>query len=309
MAITNYDVEEDTYIPSRSLNKPYASGTHDAWAQVDRGYFSPTRDSTRVLVPGVYCFRVVRETVVIKPELMYADELYALPDSVAELVSNEFAKFCGVADRYRQLKLSHRRNILLYGPQGAGKTSTVMRTIARAVEMGYPAFQADTNPEVFVSGLRMFRALEPGRICLVFMEDIDALIDKFGEQSILSLLDGESQVDGTFIVATTNFPEKLNKRIVNRPRRFDRVIKVKKPDAAMRRQYIEIKLGLIGEVNEKKINGLLEASDGLSFSAMTELIISTEIMDIPLDEARTVLRKLEKGKPSSDEESGRMGFD
>lgn len=189
-----------------------------------------------------------------------------------------------------------------------GKSSVVHRIIHHAVQNGGIAVQMDVNPELFTTGLRMIRGVEPDRPIVCFMEDIDALIEKFGEASLLSLLDGESQVDGVFNIATSNYPEKLDRRLVNRPRRFDRVIRVEKPSQDLRRQYIEKKLELTDTVDANKVEVLLEASEGLSFSALTELIISTEIMEIPLEEAKKIIRKVEKNKHSSNEEKQKMGF-
>lgn len=311
MSLTNYDLDEDTYVPRSTLNRSYPVGKYDAWVELDRGYRIPSHNTANKLEPGVYCFRIHRDNVCIKQEKMYTDELYELPDSIAQLLCREFETFCESEDGYRQFKLSHRRGVLLYGPQGGGKTSTVHRVVHHAIERDGVAFQMDVNPELFIAGLRMFRSVEPSRIIVCFMEDLDALIEKFGEPSILSLLDGEAQIDGVYNIGTTNFPEKLEKRIINRPRRFDRVIKVKKPDENLRREYIRKKLELAPDYkeDETKLKGLLEASDGLSFSALTELIISTEIMKIPLEEAKTIIRKLEKSKPTSEEDKGKLGFD
>ena len=40
----------------------------------------------------------------------------------------------------------------------------------------------------------------------------------------------------------TNYPEKLDKRVKSRPRRFDRVVKINNPNKEMRKKFFEIKL-------------------------------------------------------------------
>lgn len=308
MHLRDYDIDEDEYVPRGTLNRQYPKGKFNSWVELDRGYQVPSHNTREQLEPGVFCFRIHREQICLKKENLFTDELYEFKDSIAELICNEYKKFAASRDQYLALKLSHRRGIFMYGAQGCGKTSVVHRIIHHAVDSGAIALQMDVNPELFTAGLRMIRGVEPERPIVCFMEDIDALIEKFGEASLLSLLDGESQVNGVFNIATSNYPEKLDRRLVNRPRRFDRVIRVEKPSQDLRRQYLQKKLELLGQVDEAKIEALLEASDGLSFSALTELVISTEIMDIPLEEAKVIVRKVEKNKHSSTDEKGKMGF-
>jgi SpoVK/Ycf46/Vps4 family AAA+-type ATPase len=80
--------------------------------------------------------------------------------------------------------------------------------------------------------------IEKHRPIVVMIEDIDAIVDKKGESAMLALLDGELQIDNVVFVATTNYPERLDKRLVNRPSRFDEIIKIGMPSAAARAQYI-----------------------------------------------------------------------
>lgn len=309
MRLTNYDLDEDEYVPRGMLSKQYPKGKYSSWVELDRGYRAPSHNAVDTLENGIYCFRIHRDQLTVKQEKLYSDELYELNDSIAELICNEYEKFIEAKEKYQKLRLAHRRGIFLHGSQGCGKTATFQRVVQHSIKHGGISFQMDVNPELFSAGLKMFRSIEPDRTAVCLMEDIDALIEKFGEASILSLLDGEAQIDGVFNLASSNYPEKLDKRLINRPRRFDRVIRVDKPNDSIRKQYIETKLALLGEVNEERVIQIIEATKGLSFSALTEFIISTEIMDIPLEEATQIIRKLEKNKPSSTEDKGRMGFD
>jgi SpoVK/Ycf46/Vps4 family AAA+-type ATPase len=120
------------------------------------------------------------------------------------------------------------------------------------------------------------------------------------------LLDGESQIDFVLNLATTNYPEKLDRRIVARPRRFDRIIKVDMPGATVRQAYFEAKLT---DASPAEIESLVEKSDGLSFAAMAEIIISVKCLDNNLEETLETLREMHKRTPSSREyDSREMGF-
>ena len=51
-----------------------------------------------------------------------------------------------------------------------------------------------SQPQIALSVFPMLRRIEPARPLIVVMEDIDELMS-FGEHEILSLLDGEKQID------------------------------------------------------------------------------------------------------------------
>ena len=54
-------------------------------------------------------------------------------------------------------------------------------------------------------------------------------------------MDGELQIDNVLFVATTNYPEKLDRRLVCRPSRFDIIRKVGMPTASAREVYLQTK--------------------------------------------------------------------
>jgi len=45
-------------------------------------------------------------------------------------------------------------------------------------------------------------------------------------------------VDKALNIASTNYPEKLDRRIISRPRRFDRILRIDAPDARVREAYL-----------------------------------------------------------------------
>jgi len=127
------------------------------------------------------------------------------------------------------------------------------------------------------------------------MEDLDAHINRHGEEQVLGLLDGESQITGVLNIATTNYPEYLDKRIVSRPRRFDRLVFIGHPDAETRKLYLSRKLKINGEMAKKWAID----TEGFSFAALADLVISVECLEIPYYNALEKLRKIMSEKQSS----------
>ena len=98
------------------------------------------------------------------------------------------------------------------------------------------------------------------------LEDIDSFVGKDGSYSetvLLNFLDGAGSCDGVVTIATTNYPEKLQERITNRPSRFDRRYEVIKPNAETRKFYIENKLQK-GDLQRVNIPDLVDKTEGFT---------------------------------------------
>lgn len=129
--------------------------------------------------------------------------------------------------------------------------------------------------------LQLLRALEPERPLVLIYEDFDSLVQINDEHTLLALLDGEYQIGNVIHVATTNYPERLEARWVNRPGRFDRVITVGPPIAAAREFYVRAKAP---SVSDKAIARWVGASNGWSVAHMREFIVAHHIMGEKDDE-------------------------
>ncbi len=169
------------------------------------------------------------------------DELLDLPDSSSEKVIKEIETFWSKKDVYVAMKVLWKRGILLFGPPGSGKTTCVQQVAKGIIDRGGCAIYVD-HPGIAATALSMARRIEPDRPLVIILEDLDSIVYKHSEADLLALLDGELQIDNVVFIATTNYPEKLDKRIINRPSRFDVIQRVGMPSAAARRQYLISKL-------------------------------------------------------------------
>lgn len=119
--------------------------------------------------------------------------------------------------------------------------------------------------------------LARGGRCLIVLEDIETSMSDPAEKSALL-----NAIDGVFshlapggallIVATTNHPEQLDRALLQRPSRFDRVFVFQSPNAELRRQYLQGKSKL--EPTETELAELVEQTEGMSFAFLQELIVS-----------------------------------
>ena len=222
------------------LEKPPQSVILDfrQWQEGACGAFRPSAKTIPALPSGVYTPEMDQYGPFLLRKNIAADDLLELPDSVNASVLAAMGRFWASRDRYVKHGLLYKRGLLLWGPPGSGKTATVQLVIAQLLKQGGIVVLAD-NPRLLEILLAPIRQIEPARNLIVVLEDIDEIINSHGEKSLLSLLDGEAQVDNIVYLATTNYPDRLGARIVNRPSRFDERIFVGMPSAVARRSYLD----------------------------------------------------------------------
>ena len=259
------------------------------WAVCGPHTYKPVSSTFPKLQSGVYSIAVSQyHGIIYQRKNICVDDLLRFPDSVSDKILAEITTFWGKGKKFQEHGFLHRRGYLLHGPAGSGKTCLVQQIIADIVNADGLVFQCTNHPAVFNDGLSQFRKVEPHRPVVCLFEDIDAIVEEHGEDEILTLLDGENQIDRVLNIATTNYPEKLDKRLVARPRRFDRVLEIGMPSPAVRKMYFEKKLNISG----MEIDKWVASSDGFSFAACAELVISVCCFEKKFEEAVGTLKEM-----------------
>ncbi len=251
------------------------------------------------LPAGVYSITVDRNDdrpVFVRRDVK-TDGIVALQESITKSVIHEIQTFWGKEKLFTSYGFLHRRGYLFYGPQGTGKSSVVKQIMEDVVRRGGLVFLCD-NPKFLNQALVTLRQAEPERQLVCVFEDIDAIIAKYGEDELLALLDGANMIDHVLNIATTNYPERLDRRIVSRPRRFDRVIKVDVPNEKIRREFLKAQLP---KLSKKQLDELVSKTEKLSLAALSEMIISVYCLGNKLDDTIEILTALADGKPSSED--------
>ena len=259
------------------------------WAVCNPHTYKPVSTTFPKLQSGVYSVAVSQyHGIIYQKKNICVDDLLRFPDSLSDKILNEITTFWGKGGRFQEHGFLHRRGYLLHGPAGSGKTCLVQQIIADIVKADGLVFQCSNHPAVFNDGLSQFRKVEPDRPIVCLFEDIDAIVEEHGEDEILTLLDGENQIDRVLNIATTNYPEKLDRRLVARPRRFDRVIEIGMPSPLVRKMYFEKKLN----VSSEEIDKWVLASDSFSFAACAELVISVCCFEKKFEDAVKDLKEM-----------------
>lgn len=296
--IPNYHESDERYYSKEELAlKPVQ------WGMFALNQYKAISITHKQLPSGIYTLtKDERDNMVVfvKKNTVHDNliELTGIPNQIAK----EIDEFWGKEDKFKEVGFLHRRGYLIYGAHGVGKSSLIHQIVDSLIKVGGIVFYCN-DPKLFNDALNAFRQVEPTRKIVCIFEDIDAIIKKFGESDLLSLLDGENQISGVVNLATTNYPELLDKRIVGRPRRFDRVYKIENMTEKGRMDFLKKKLP-----KGQNFKEWTKKTKNLSIAGISEAIISVLCFNKTIDEAVDIMETLAKNK-SSDDGDAPIGFE
>jgi len=260
------------------------------WANFGNGAYTVIHSANDVLPAGEYEVSVTPQNIKFIEKKPSSDELmFTTKNSMASKLSKEIEAFWGKADTFKQHGFLHRRGYLLHGKPGCGKTCLIKQITTDFVEKDGIVIHAEGRINNVILGVNMLRSAEAKRRILVVFEDVEEIC-AYSETELLSFLDGADQTEHLISLGTTNYLSSLPERVVGRPRRFDRVVEIKPPDSELRREYFGKKLGITDEELEEWVSN----SNGFSFAAMSDLVISVKCLDQKLEKAAASLRTLLK---------------
>ena len=258
------------------------------------GSASPRLES--ILPSGIYTLGADMEgNVFFETSKVVHDAILDLPSKVFSQVVGEMEHFLKpqTKESFKEYGFLYKRSALLFGAPGTGKTIIVNRIARKVVEMGGIVLFCP-RPDIMLEGFKMLDATQPEVPTMVIFEEFDELLESY-ESDFLSILDGEIQKNNVIYVATTNYIDKVPKRIM-RPGRMSTVIEVPFPEKAAREFYFKTKLKA-GDAIEPYV----EASEGFSVDEMKELVLATKCLGLGVQDIASRIKAV-KGM-SDDEDS------
>ena len=278
------------------------------WGIVDDKHYGVSSSSSK-LNAGLYTCRYSDNIgYFLQKQKINIDELLQLPDNASEEVIAEIEHFSEMKDKFVDYGFLYKRGVMLWGPPGSGKTSTIQLLINLFVNKMDGIVIQVQDPGSASEAMNMVRRIEPTRQILAIMEDIDSLVQDHGESGFLSLLDGENQINNVVFVATTNYPQRLDKRFKNRPSRFDTIKYIGMPSAKAREAYL---LAKISDVTDEELAEYVQKSEGYSVAHLKELVILTKCFEYSISDAIERLDDMVKRMPTSDsppDKKSKFGF-
>lgn len=156
------------------------------------------------------------------------------------------------------------------------------------------------NSNFTTNVLAGIRHIEPDRLIVVEMEDLDSIVDE-NEEALLDLLDGAHQIDGVVYLATTNKIAELPDRIKNRPSRIDARVYVGPPDQACRTKYLLSKWP--GSQWDARVEHIVHLTEGFSYAHLKEVVVSVGCLGHEPDESIRRLRLMMEAPSEEDKKA------
>lgn len=291
---------------SPTTSQPLSSlgGSDDVqWTLLGNDTYTACGETCDILPARVYSIDIDGRTgaFLFISKNIITDELVILPDTASHRVLSAIDTFWEAKESFAQYGQLFKRGIMLWGPPGGGKTCTLMLLCHDIIKRDGIVVMAN-HPGRTARGLEIIRRIEPERPLICVLEDIDEIVSEYGEHELLALLDGETQIDNVAFIATTNYPERLDRRLINRPSRFDEIIKVGMPSAAAREVYLKSRLK-----DDDRIEQWVKDIEGFSVAHLRELVVAVCCLGRTYQDTIDRLRSMAR-TPKSDSGDKAPGF-
>ena len=171
------------------------------------------------------------------------------------------------------------KGILLCGPPGCGKT-LLAQAAASATQVNFisvkgPALLSKYIGESERAVREVFRKAKQAAPCLVFFDEIDALVPRRGSGAsdagvservvgqFLAELDGVEKLAGVLVLAATNRPDMVDPALL-RPGRFDVVVEIALPDEPARLAILQVQVRGKPLAQEVRLETIAANTEGLT---------------------------------------------
>jgi len=229
------------------------------------------RDSLKEVRPSA-----LREVMVQTPNVTWDDVggLESLKEELREAIEWPIKH----KEAFEYVDVQTPKGILLHGPPGTGKT-LIAKAVAKMTESNFISIKGPELLSKWVGesekGVReIFRKARQVAPCIVFLDEIDALIPRRGDISdsrvtqnvvsqILTEIDGLEELHNVLIIGATNRIDMIDPAIL-RPGRFDRIIEVPLPDSKGRGNIFKIHTKKKPLAKDVDLGKLVERTDGFS---------------------------------------------
>lgn len=244
-----------------------------------------------VLPAGVYTagFNSMAGTIHFNAIKTNYDEIVDLPSDEYTQVMNDIKTFMKpeTKELFDKFGFIYKRSALLQGPPGTGKTVIINRICEEVVKMGGIVLmspKASLCPIFF----KALTATQPDTMVLCVFEEFDQYFynGECDDESILSLLDGETQRRNVMFLATTNFGDQISPRF-KRPGRFSTVIDMQYPNTEARKTYLVNKIG-----EDVQLDKWVSSSNGLSIDELKETVLAVKCLGQPLEQVIKRVRNI-----------------
>lgn len=257
--------------------------------------------------PGCFTMTETNMGVVLESFKLREYNLLKTIDNTSTII-DEKNKFFNNLKAYKELKRDPKRAVLLCSPPGVGKSSAINEVCKNSLEeKGTTVVIWDTS-DIRANSVNKFFLNRSNfdknvKRLIMVIEDIEGgtVDDDYGPRaavsSLLNFLDGVGNpFKGipTFIIATTNNPEKSVGALIDRPGRFDKVIEMKTPSAEECAELLKFILEK-KELTDSELRAAeISSKNEFSIAHIQESVVRSKLDAISVEEAVEQLAKHKK---------------
>ncbi len=238
------------------------------------------------LVQGMMGFEMI-------PLKVKANEKPIIDHDLMNCLTTDTEVFFSNREFYKANGLPHKRGLLLFGTPGVGKTVLSKHYLSKMTNVY--GVMIDCGKISFGASLIEFL----DHVCgtkpkLIVLEDVDGACNGYGGRSaFLNFLDGPKELDNTLVFATTNYPERLDSAILDRPSRFDAIYLLDLPGPDLRKEFLLRWFPDLVQEPER-LDALAMATDGFSGAYFRELFVLKGLRKSTIEEALQAIHDRKK---------------
>ncbi|TKA35151.1 hypothetical protein B0A54_13946 [Friedmanniomyces endolithicus] len=204
-----------------------------------------------------------------------------LDEAVKKDLTSVTNKFFSSKQIYEDLGVPWKRGLLFHGPPGNGKTISIKALMHTLLDRKDPIptlyVRHAPNTYSIQAVFNRARALSP---CMLILEDVETIVTPQTRSYFFNEMDGLENNDGIFVVASTNFLDRLDPGLSKRPSRFDRKYLFPLPNEHERTLYCEYwrhKLSHNAAIvfPAKLCPAMSRITPGFSFAFLQECFVAT----------------------------------
>ena len=250
------------------------------------------RSEEALAVPyGCYQLQQTMQGYVLSPVKTKASEKPILDQALMSSLLTDTDTFFANRGFYQANNLTHKRGILMFGSPGCGKTTYIkhyLGELRNTYGVLIDCSQISFGPSLF----HYLKAVFGSQPKVIVLEDVDGACQAYSDRSaFLNFLDGPRELDNTLTLATTNYPERLDSALLDRPSRFDSILYVGLPGSALREQFL---LKWFPDLEGDRLKALTVATDGFSGAYFKELFSLTGLRQCSVEDALKAIQDRRK---------------
>ena len=227
----------ETNTEQLNLNPNRIYNDANGWLK-DGDTYSPIPAFAKQLEAGIYFIQITDGALAFSKSAIKTDDIFEIKDSIQENILISIDNFWAKEQEIKKGGITFKRGFLLHGKPGCGKTTLVNQIATKLIEKNGIVI-VGSEPNLTIEALSQLRKIESQRKIIVIWEDFEGFLNGFGEENLLSLFDGQRQIDNIVHICTTNYIDDIPHRFRSRPSRIDEVIEICPPTANSRQIFIK----------------------------------------------------------------------